>query len=177
MRSGTRLGGGQHGGWTLFFEAVGAIAAVAALLQAQQCTSHLNSKAHQINLRHDVRASLDIDSVVRARQQELNRGIRAGRYEAVYVIREQKGFVDPETGFAFRANDISTVYPSFLGPDPADGILCFYQLPDGKYGPLYRRGAGERIDFMVHGRRYFAAIEDVDYKLKVATIRIRETSP
>jgi len=94
----------------------------------------------------------------------------------VYVIRQQKGFVDAETGFAFTAVDISTVYPSFLGPSWADGILSYYKLPDGTVGRMHRRAPGERIDFSVDGRRFFAAVEDVDYKLKIATIRIREVA-
>jgi hypothetical protein len=166
----------RHAGWTLFFEGVGAIAAVIAVLQAAQCFS--DSKQAQRVANREERTTVDVDSLVRARERQLNQQIIPMHgYEAVYVVRHQSGFVDRETGFGFSALEVHALYPSWLGPSESDGVLSRYLLPNGERGRQWRRAAGERIDFTANGRQFFAAIEHIDYKFKYVTIRIKEIIP
>lgn len=156
--------------WHLIFAAVSAIAAVVALIPIlSRPSTEPEGKAAQAKQES---ATINVDSLILARQELLNSQIKSSGYERVYVVGEEKGFVDLETGFAFKSHGI---YRSRVGE--ADGILSSYQLPDGTVGQIWRRGAGTRIDFSVHGRRYIAAVEDVDYRIKIGIIRIKEFAP
>jgi hypothetical protein len=88
-------------------------------------------------------------------------------YEAVGVVAEDKVYIDPETGFVFAVDEIS----SFLG---GRGVLSRYTLPDGTREDVYRWPVGHRVDFQYQGRKFYMVIEDIDYDQKSAKIKIKE---
>lgn len=95
-----------------------------------------------------------------------------------HTIEEHKSFVDAETGFAFTTQEVDdgTLLWGIL--PRADGVLSWYQLPNGSYGRgLWRYQEGHRVPFEFAGRRYFFVIADIDYKTKRTTVRVDAVVP
>ena len=95
-----------------------------------------------------------------------------------HVVEEHKSFVDAETGFAFTTQEVDDgkLLGGVLGR--ADGVLSWYQLPNGSYGRgLWRYQEGHRVPFDFAGKRYFFVIADIDYKTKRTTVRVDAVVP
>jgi hypothetical protein len=91
-----------------------------------------------------------------------------------YTVAEHKAFVDAETGFSFRVDEIDD--GTFLwGLVPrADGALSQYTLPSGVTEELFRYPVGHRVPFDFGGRKFVFVIVDVEYKTRRAVVRVDE---
>ena len=88
-------------------------------------------------------------------------------YEVVKDVGEDQAFVDPETGFVFSVEEIT----DWLG---TRGVFSFYTFPNGQTKGTYRWPLGHRDEFEYQGRRFYFVIQDINYNLKTATIKIKE---
>lgn len=100
------------------------------------------------------------------------RGVADKFYEIERVVIEGTAFTDPETGLTFGVEEVYDLTGSWFAPT-MKGATITYRLPDGKSG-YGGRNSGFRADFVFRGRSFLMVIEDIDFKARTVTIRVKE---